>query len=104
MAGISAFGAYIPKYRLGPDTDGWDSSGERSIANFDEDSISMAVAAGIDCLRNQHRDPIDGLLFASLLHHMPRSNVHPSSPPPLTSVGTYSPLISPTFSDQVRRL
>ena len=65
MAGISAFGAYIPKYRLGPDTDGWDSSGERSIANFDEDSISMAVAAGIDCLRNQHRDRIYGLLFAS---------------------------------------
>ena len=65
MAGISAFGAYIPRYRLGPETGGWDSPGQRSIANFDEDSISMAVAAGIDCLRGRDREEIDGLLFAS---------------------------------------
>ena len=65
MAGISAFGAYIPRYRLGPETDGWDSAGQRSVANFDEDSVSMAVAAGIDCLNGRDRQDIDGLLFAT---------------------------------------
>ncbi len=50
---------------MGAETDGWDSPGQRSIANFDEDSVSMAVAAGIDCLKGRDRDAIDGLLFAS---------------------------------------
>ena len=65
MAGISTFGAYVPRYRLGAETDGWDSPRQRSVANFDEDSVSMAVAAGIDCLKGRDRDAIDGLLFAS---------------------------------------
>ncbi len=65
MAGISAFGAYIPRYRLGPSTDGWGSRIERSVANFDEDSVTMAVAAGLDCLDGQDRQDIDGLLFAT---------------------------------------
>ena len=65
MAGISAYGAYVPKYRLGAETDGWDSAGQRSVANFDEDSVSMAVAAGIDCLMGRDRQDIDGLLFAT---------------------------------------
>ena len=65
MAGISAFGAYVPRYRLGGTTDGWNSSGERSVANFDEDSVSMAVTAGIDCLKGRDRHEIDGLLFAT---------------------------------------
>ena len=65
VPGIAAFGAYIPKYRLGPGTSGWNSNGERSIANFDEDSVSMAVAAGMDCLAGRDRQGIDGLLFAS---------------------------------------
>ena len=65
MAGISSFGAYIPKYRLGVESAGWESSFERSVANFDEDSVSMAVAAGIDCLSDRNRETIDGLLFAT---------------------------------------
>ena len=65
MAGISSFGAYIPKYRLGGESAGWESSVERSVANFDEDSVSMAVAAGIDCLNSRNRETIDGLLFAT---------------------------------------
>ena len=65
MAGISAFGAYVPRYRLGAETDGWESAGQRSIANFDEDSVTMAVAAAIDCLKDHVREDIDGLLFAS---------------------------------------
>jgi 3-hydroxy-3-methylglutaryl CoA synthase len=50
---------------LGAATDGWNSSVERSIANFDEDSVSMAVAAGVDCLKARDRQSIDGLLFAT---------------------------------------
>ena len=65
MAGISSYGAYVPRYRLGPETDGWNSPQERSIANFDEDSVTMAVAAGIDCLRGQDRQAVDGIIFAT---------------------------------------
>ncbi len=65
MAGIAAFGAYIPRYRLGASTAGWGSRAERSVANFDEDSVTMAVAASLDCLAGGNREDIDGLLFAT---------------------------------------
>ena len=65
MAGIAAFGAYIPRYRLGASTEGWGSRAERSVANFDEDSVTMAVAAALDCLTGRDRQQIDGLLFAT---------------------------------------
>ena len=65
MVGILAQGAYIPRFRLGRETEGWTGSQERSIANFDEDSVTMAVAAGLDCLRERDRGQIDGLFFAS---------------------------------------
>lgn len=35
------------------------------MANFDEDSVTMAVAAGIDCLTGRDRGAIDGIIFAS---------------------------------------
>ncbi len=65
MAGIAAYGAYVPKYRLGGETQGWNSTQERAVANFDEDSVTMAVAAGRHCLHGQDRAVIDGLIFAS---------------------------------------
>ena len=65
MAGIAAFGAYVPRYRMGASTEGWNSRAERSVANFDEDSVTMAVAAGLDCLSGCDRQDIDGLLFAT---------------------------------------
>ena len=65
MVGIRAFGAYIPRYRLGGETAGWGTSAEKAIANFDEDSVTMAVAAGRDCLVGVDRKDIDGLLFAT---------------------------------------
>jgi len=43
MAGIISYGAYVPLYRLGPGTAGWMAPVEKAIANFDEDSITMAV-------------------------------------------------------------
>ena len=65
MPGITAYGAYVPRYRLGPATSGWNSPGERAVANFDEDSVTMAVAAGADCLRVIDRNSVDALVFAS---------------------------------------
>ena len=65
MTGIASYGAYIPRYRLGADTSGWNSRQERAVANFDEDSVTMAVAAGMDCLIGRDRSRIDGIVFAS---------------------------------------
>ncbi len=65
MVGIVASGAYVPKYRLGRETAGWGAAAERSVANFDEDSITMAVAAALDCLGERDRQAVDGLFFAS---------------------------------------
>ncbi len=71
--GISAYGVYIPRYRLSRKTIseamGWLSPGalpgEKAIANYDEDSLTMAVAAGIDCLKETDRAGVDSLYFAS---------------------------------------
>ena len=65
MVGIKAFGAHIPRYRLGKETVGWGSSSEKAIANFDEDSVTMAVAAGRACLSGMDTAAVDGLLFAT---------------------------------------
>lgn len=65
MVGIISFGGYVPKYRLGADTVGWHSSHERSVANFDEDTVTMGVAAGYECIKGLDRKQIDGLIFAT---------------------------------------
>ena len=65
LTGIIACGAYVPRFRLGPETEGWTGSTERAVANFDEDSVTMAVAAGLDCIQSRDRQAIDGLIFAS---------------------------------------
>jgi len=65
MAGIVSYGAWIPRYRLGKETAGWGLPIERPVANFDEDSITMAVAAGMDCISGFERDAVDALLFAT---------------------------------------
>jgi len=70
MAGIISYGAYIPLWRLARDTiaEAWGSGsirGERSVANNDEDTITMASEAAIDCLAGLKREEIDGLYFAS---------------------------------------
>ncbi len=70
VIGITAYGVYIPRYRLSRDliARAWGRSsvgGERAVANFDEDSVTMSVAAAIDCIGDLSRDKIDGLYFAS---------------------------------------
>jgi 3-hydroxy-3-methylglutaryl CoA synthase len=80
MTGITSYGAYIPRLRLQrkaiAQANAWfapnmmgAAKGERSMANWDEDAVTMAVEAARDCLPAQ--DPIedrafvDGLYFAS---------------------------------------
>ena len=70
MVGITAYGAYIPIFRLSRDAiaRAWGRGslgGERSVANNDEDSVTMAVEAALDCLQGIDRQKIDGLFFAS---------------------------------------
>jgi hydroxymethylglutaryl-CoA synthase len=65
MAGIVSYGAYVPFFRLGKATAGWESPTERAIANFDEDSVTMAVAALRDALTAIDPGSIDALYFAS---------------------------------------
>lgn len=70
MVSIRSCGAYIPYHRLSREEIGraWEAGplrGEKAVANFDEDSITMAVEAGLDCLKGMERDSIDALYFAS---------------------------------------
>jgi 3-hydroxy-3-methylglutaryl CoA synthase len=69
-AGIVSYGAYVPIYRLSREEIArvWGSGyrkGEKAVANSDEDSLTMGVAAGIDCLKGSERETVDGLYFAS---------------------------------------
>jgi 3-hydroxy-3-methylglutaryl CoA synthase len=74
MVGITSYGAYIPRYRLNRfvifGAIGWAAPiapqpGEKAVANYDEDSITMAVAAASDCLNGSDREKIDGLYLAT---------------------------------------
>jgi len=70
MVGIKSYGAYIPLHRMPRDVfykewGGAPIPGERSVANFDEDSVTMAVESAIDCLKGFDPQKIDGLFFAT---------------------------------------
>jgi hydroxymethylglutaryl-CoA synthase len=70
MAGIVTYGVHIPKFRLNREKFGevWGSQavrGERAVANYDEDSLTMAVQSVIDCIGTMPRDSIDGVFFAT---------------------------------------
>ena len=70
MVGITSFGAYIPFYRLSRDelARAWatrSGGGQKAVACYDEDSITMAVAAAIDCLEGANGQKVNGLLLAT---------------------------------------
>ena len=65
MAGIVRHGAYIPYHRLGAGTAGWQGKKERAVAAYDEDALTMGVAAARDCLEGIGRGEVDALYFAS---------------------------------------
>jgi 3-hydroxy-3-methylglutaryl CoA synthase len=80
MTGIVSMGAYLPRLRLQrsavAQANAWfapglmgAAKGERSMANWDEDSLTMAVEAGRDCLSApdpvRQRKSVDAVYFAS---------------------------------------
>jgi hydroxymethylglutaryl-CoA synthase len=70
MIGIISHGVHIPYLRLKRDdiAGTWETpsqGGERAVANYDEDSITMAVSAATTCLNNIDRNTIGGLFLAT---------------------------------------
>ncbi len=75
MAGISAYGGYVPRLRLArkaiADAHAWADpavrgrgKGERSFCNWDEDAVTMGVEAARDCLGSDQARP-QAIYFAS---------------------------------------
>lgn len=69
MVGITSIGAYIPKYRITLEEIAkmWQTRGgpgEKSIAGYDEDAVTMAVAASLDCMKRTGGQA-DGLYLAT---------------------------------------
>ena len=76
MIGIVSYGGYIPRLRLDRMSIyqhiGWlapaivmVAQGERSVCNWDEDSLTMAVAASRDCLKGANKAGVDAVYLAS---------------------------------------
>ncbi len=76
MPGICSYGGYVPRFRLNRmlvyQAMGWmnpgniaNAKGEKAVANFDEDSITMAVAAGLNALDGMDRSRVQGVFLAS---------------------------------------
>jgi hydroxymethylglutaryl-CoA synthase len=80
VPGVISYGAYVPPTRLElvmlqgrPPTaspkgaqrgTAERSLPEKAVAWNDEDAVSMAVSAAVNCLRGFDRDAVDGLMFA----------------------------------------
>lgn len=76
LVGICSYGVYVPRYRLerkliykamswmNPSTIAH-AKGEKAVANFDEDSITMAVGAGLSALCGVERGELDAVYLAS---------------------------------------
>ena len=76
MIGIVSYGGYIPRIRMDRmsiySAMGWFApatvmvaQGERSLCNWDEDSLTMAVASAWDCIGERDREKIDACYLAS---------------------------------------
>lgn len=65
MVGIISCGSYIPRWRMALDLVAKGLPGERAVAGPDEDTVTLAVAASLDCLKGVDRSQVDGLFFAT---------------------------------------
>jgi 3-hydroxy-3-methylglutaryl CoA synthase len=104
MAGIVSFGAYVPKYRLSRDmiARAWRSGsmgGEKAVASYDEDSITMAVEAALNCLGQADPQKVDGLFFASTT---PPYREKQSASLIATVIDMRRDIITTDFSDSLR--
>jgi hydroxymethylglutaryl-CoA synthase len=69
MVGITSIGAYVPIYRLNREEIGkaWESRsllGTKAVAGYDEDSVTMAVAATLNCMQ-RGQGAVNGLFLAT---------------------------------------
>ena len=69
MVGITSIGAYIPLYRLSREQIGgmWQTkggAGDKAVAGYDEDVVTMGVAAALECIKKKG-DGIKALYFAT---------------------------------------
>jgi hydroxymethylglutaryl-CoA synthase len=69
MVGITSFGIWLPVYRLNRDEIskvwmGRSAGGAKAVAGYDEDTVTMAVAAANDCMRRGGAKA-DGLFLAT---------------------------------------
>jgi hydroxymethylglutaryl-CoA synthase len=76
MVGIRSYGGYVPRYRLNKmiifGSMGWlnpanimNAQGEKAVANFDEDAVTMGSAAANDAIGDFDRAQIGGVYFAT---------------------------------------
>jgi 3-hydroxy-3-methylglutaryl CoA synthase len=70
MVGITAYGAYLPRYRLSGRmiNEAWGrpgGRGEKAAGYFDEDSLTMGLSAVYNCLSGDAIEKAQGLYFAS---------------------------------------
>jgi len=76
MVGITAYGAFVPRRRLNRmavlTSMGWfapglmmSAQGERGMCSWDEDAMTLAVAAARDCLTGMDRNAVDAVYLAS---------------------------------------
>ncbi|MFW6146779.1 MAG: hydroxymethylglutaryl-CoA synthase family protein [Thermodesulfobacteriota bacterium] len=74
MNGIVSYGGYLPVNRIDRKvilgSMGWlkqasSLKGQKCVANWDEDSLTMAVASAMNCLESRDRDSVGSVYFAS---------------------------------------
>ncbi len=76
MIGICSYAGYVPRYRLNRMTIfssmGWfnpaiimNAAGDKAVANYDEDALTMAVEAGAKCLQGFNPGNVGALYFAT---------------------------------------
>jgi len=69
MTGVTAYSVYVPRYRLARELiaaawGGAQPPGEIAVGNYDEDALTMAGEAALECIASDG-GVVDGLYFAS---------------------------------------
>jgi len=74
MAGILSWSVYVPLWRLSFGA----KEGERAVANYDEDSVTMAVEAGRNCIGGLDQNDIEALYIATTTSPYREKSISPT--------------------------
>ena len=104
MTQIQSIGVYVPYYRLKRSdvAEAWHSGplpGERSVANIDEDSLTMGVEASLAALEGVDLESVDAVYFATTT---PPYLVKQSAALLSYVIGLRSEVFTADFSDSLR--